>query len=83
MEEAGNCHLYEKPGYKKTGKTQTINEKMILVFFEKKKKKQTPPSSARTTNGAPPPAPRVSPLRLLQRAEFFVKTGCFFGIFPL
>ena len=79
MEEAGNCHLYEKPGYKKTGKTQTINEKMILVFFEKKKKKQTPPSSARRSHTPP----HISPLRLLQRAEFFVKTGCFFGIFPL
>ena len=36
LEEAGNCHLYEKIGYKKTGKTEVINEKMTLVFYEKK-----------------------------------------------
>lgn len=35
LEEAGNCHLYEKIGYKKTGKTEVINEKMTLVFYEK------------------------------------------------
>ncbi len=35
LEEAGNCHLYEKIGYKKTGKTETVNEKMTLVFYEK------------------------------------------------
>ena len=37
LEEAGNCHLYEKIGYKKTGKTEAINERMTLVFYEKKK----------------------------------------------
>ena len=37
LEEAGNCHLYEKIGYRKTGKTEAINEKMTLVFYEKKK----------------------------------------------
>ena len=36
LEEAGNCHLYENIGYKKTGKTEMINEKMTLVFYEKK-----------------------------------------------
>jgi len=36
LEEAGNCHLYEKIGYMKTGKTEVINEKMTLVFYEKK-----------------------------------------------
>lgn len=35
LEEAGNCHLYEKLGYKKTGKTEMINEKMTLVYYEK------------------------------------------------
>ncbi len=35
LEEAGNCHLYEKIGYRKTGKTEAINEKMTLVFYEK------------------------------------------------
>ena len=35
LEEPGNCHLYEKIGYKKTGKTEVINEKMTLVFYEK------------------------------------------------
>ncbi|MBP5604016.1 MAG: GNAT family N-acetyltransferase, partial [Ruminiclostridium sp.] len=35
LQEAGNCHLYEKLGYKQTGKTETINEKMTLVFYEK------------------------------------------------
>lgn len=36
QEEPGNCHLYEKIGYKKTGKTEMINEKMTLIFYEKK-----------------------------------------------
>ena len=35
LEEPGNCHLYEKIGYKRTGKTEVINEKMTLVFYEK------------------------------------------------
>lgn len=36
LEEAGNCHLYEKAGYRKTGKTERINEKMTLVYYEKR-----------------------------------------------
>ena len=36
QEEAGNCHLYEKLGYRKTGKTEVINDKMTLVYYEKK-----------------------------------------------
>ncbi len=40
LEEAGNCHLYEKIGYKKTGKTEVINEKMTLVYYEKSKQFQ-------------------------------------------
>jgi len=35
LEEQGNCYLYEKLGYKKTGKTEIINGKMTLVFYEK------------------------------------------------
>ena len=35
LQEAGNCHLYEKLGYKRTGKTQRVNEKMTLLFYEK------------------------------------------------
>ena len=34
-EEARNCHLYEKIGYKKTGKSEAVNEKMTLVYYEK------------------------------------------------
>ncbi len=35
QEEQGNCYLYEKIGYKKTGKTETINELMTIVYYEK------------------------------------------------
>lgn len=35
LEEAGNCYLYEKLGYEKTGKTEIINSKMTIVFYEK------------------------------------------------
>lgn len=35
LEERGNCHLYEKMGYRHTGKTQRINDKLTLVFYEK------------------------------------------------
>jgi GNAT superfamily N-acetyltransferase len=36
LQEKGNCHLYEKMGYTKTGKTEKINEKMDIVYYEKK-----------------------------------------------
>ena len=36
LEEPGNCHLYEKIGYRKTGKTETVNDKMTLVYYEKR-----------------------------------------------
>lgn len=39
LQEAGNCHLYEKIGYKRTGKIQVINEKLTLVFYEKESDK--------------------------------------------
>lgn len=35
LQEPGNCHLYEKIGYKRTGKTEDINDKLTLVFYEK------------------------------------------------
>ncbi len=35
LQEAGNCHLYEKLGYRQTGETEKINDKMILVFYRK------------------------------------------------
>ena len=35
LQEKGNCHLYEKMGYRQTGDTKVINEKMTLVFYEK------------------------------------------------
>jgi GNAT superfamily N-acetyltransferase len=35
LEEPGNCHLYEKLGYKKTGQTKIVNARMTLVFYEK------------------------------------------------
>lgn len=35
LQEQGNCYLYEKLGYKKTGKTEVINDKMTLVYYEK------------------------------------------------
>ena len=36
LEEPGNCYLYEKLGYRKTGKTERIHENMTLVCYEKK-----------------------------------------------
>ena len=30
-----NRHIYEKCGYKFTGKTEIINDKLTLVFYEK------------------------------------------------
>lgn len=36
LQEPGNCHLYEKMGYQKTGITKAVNERLTLVFYEKK-----------------------------------------------
>jgi len=36
LEEQGNCHLYEKMGYKRTGEYKKINNRMTLVYYEKK-----------------------------------------------
>ena len=35
IQEKGNCYLYEKMGYHQTGKTETINNKLTLVFYRK------------------------------------------------
>ena len=35
LQEEGNCRLYEKLGYRRTGETKEINERMTLVFYEK------------------------------------------------
>lgn len=35
LQEKGNCHLYEKMGYHRTGKTDKINERMDIVYYEK------------------------------------------------
>ncbi len=35
LQEDGNCRLYEALGYKRTGRTEKINERMDLVFYEK------------------------------------------------
>ena len=35
MQEEGNCYLYEKMGYHRTGKSEVINDKLTLVFYEK------------------------------------------------
>ena len=35
LQEAGNCHLYEKLGYRQTGETREINENMTIVYYKK------------------------------------------------
>ncbi|MBD5084383.1 MAG: GNAT family N-acetyltransferase [Clostridiales bacterium] len=35
LQEKGNCHLYEKMGYRLTGETLEINDKMTLIFYKK------------------------------------------------
>lgn len=35
LQEAGNCHLYEKVGYQKTNKLERVNDKMTLVYYVK------------------------------------------------
>ncbi|AZS16596.1 GNAT family N-acetyltransferase [Paenibacillus lutimineralis] len=36
LQEQGNCYLYEKLGYKKTGEIKQINDKMTIVFYNKR-----------------------------------------------
>jgi len=38
LQEEGNCYLYEKIGYVKTGKIEKINEKMDIVHYKKSNK---------------------------------------------
>ena len=35
LQESGNCYLYEKLGYKKTGENEIINNLLTLVLYEK------------------------------------------------
>jgi len=35
LQARGHCYLYEKIGYKKTGKEDMINDKMTIVYYEK------------------------------------------------
>ena len=35
LQEPGNCHLYEKLGYRRTGELRPVNDKLTLVFYEK------------------------------------------------
>lgn len=35
LEEPGLCHLYEKLGYRKTGKTEAISDRLTLVYYQK------------------------------------------------
>lgn len=35
LQETGNCHLYEKMGYRRTAQCTVINDKMTLVGYEK------------------------------------------------
>lgn len=34
-EERGNCYLYEKLGYQRTGKEQKINDRATLLYYKK------------------------------------------------
>ena len=35
LQEQGNCHLYEKVGYKQTGEMKVINDRLTLVSYKK------------------------------------------------
>ena len=35
LQEEGNCYLYEKLGYRKTGVAENINDRMDIVYYEK------------------------------------------------
>ncbi len=35
MQEPGNCHLYEKLGYVRTGEPKVINDKLSIVDYVK------------------------------------------------
>lgn len=46
MQERGNCHLYEKLGYRQTGQPRAINDRMTIVYYQKQmgETKSGPPS---------------------------------------
>lgn len=35
LQEAGNCHLYEKLGYRNMGEAEKVNDKMTLIRYRK------------------------------------------------
>ncbi len=35
LEEEGNCHLYEKMGYSKTGFSKKLNDSATLIYYKK------------------------------------------------
>lgn len=35
LQEPGNCHLYEKMGYRATGETKEINDRLTLISYRK------------------------------------------------
>lgn len=35
LQEPGNCYLYEKMGYRQTGKTEKVDDNLTLVFYQK------------------------------------------------
>lgn len=36
LQEPKNCYLYEKLGYRQTGKTEVVNDRLTLVSYEKR-----------------------------------------------
>ena len=42
LQEPKNCHLYEKMGYRRTGKTEVVNDRLTLVFYEKRETGERP-----------------------------------------
>lgn len=37
LQEPKNCYLYEKMGYRQTGSTRAVNEKLTLVLYQKRR----------------------------------------------
>ena len=35
LQEEGNCYFYQKMGYRRTGVTREINDRMTIVFYKK------------------------------------------------
>jgi hypothetical protein len=51
LQETGNCYLYEKMGYNRTGKIEKINDRMGIVYYEKKYTCKYRWSTRRTSEG--------------------------------